>query len=252
MTASEILDIITRIPPDHTRALGFDGVFTNPAWFILTVLPVSPPAVRPSVSFGGAARSADDLTAMLLDVLKANKAVAEAKKAGASGVALEDKLRQLTLSCNYIFNNELSVGQGKTKGGKPYKSLRQRIVGKGGRIRSNIMGKRVNFCARTVITGDPNLGVDFVGVPRSVARTLTYPEVVTPFNKEKLRLLVTNGPNTYPGATTVTQADGIVIHLAMRRSLEITIQEVSPSAVIPDYISHAYTLITFIFSLMLA
>ncbi len=225
MKASEILDILARIPPAHLKALGFDGVFSHPAWFVLTVLPVSPPAVRPSVSFGGAARSSDDVTAMLADVLKANKLVKEAIKAGASGHALEEKIRTLTVTVNSMFNNEMAdVGQSRSKAGKPLKSLRQRIVGKGGRIRSNLMGKRVNFCARTVITGDPNLGVDFVGVPRSVARTLTYPEVVTPFNIVKLRELVRNGPNNYPGATTVIRDDGTTIHLAFNKG-DLVLQE---------------------------
>lgn len=57
--------------------------------------------------------------------------------------------------------------------------------GKEGRIRGNLMGKRVDFSARTVITGDPNLGIDELGVPWSIALNLTFPETVTPFNIEK-------------------------------------------------------------------
>lgn len=67
-------------------------------------------------------------------------------------------------------------------GGKKIKSIRSRLKGKEGRLRGNLMGKRVDFSARTVITPDPNLELDQLGVPKSIAMTLTIPEVVTPQN----------------------------------------------------------------------
>lgn len=71
------------------------------------------------------------------------------------------------------------------KSGKPLKAIKARLKGKEGRIRGNLMGKRVDFSARTVITPDPNLRIDQVGVPRSIAQNLTFPEIVTPFNFDK-------------------------------------------------------------------
>jgi DNA-directed RNA polymerase II subunit RPB1 len=71
------------------------------------------------------------------------------------------------------------------KSGKPLKAIKARLKGKEGRIRGNLMGKRVDFSARTVITPDPNLHIDQVGVPRSIAQNLTFPEIVTPFNLEQ-------------------------------------------------------------------
>ena len=68
------------------------------------------------------------------------------------------------------------------KSGRPLKSLTVRLKGKEGRVRGNLMGKRVDFSSRSVITPDPNLSIDQVGVPRSIAHNLTYPEIVTPFN----------------------------------------------------------------------
>lgn len=68
------------------------------------------------------------------------------------------------------------------KSGKPLKSIKARLKGKEGRIRGNLMGKRVDFSARTVITPDPNLRIDEVGVPRTIAQNMTFPEIVTPFN----------------------------------------------------------------------
>jgi DNA-directed RNA polymerase II subunit RPB1 len=72
------------------------------------------------------------------------------------------------------------IPQALQKSGRPVKAIRARLKGKEGRLRGNLMGKRVNFSARTVITGDPNLELDEVGVPRSIAMNLTYPDEVCP------------------------------------------------------------------------
>jgi DNA-directed RNA polymerase II subunit RPB1 len=68
----------------------------------------------------------------------------------------------------------------KHKSGKPLKSVRCRLKGKEGRLRGSLMGKRVDFCSRTVITPDPSLAIDQVGVPHQVAKGQTVPETVTP------------------------------------------------------------------------
>lgn len=99
------------------------------------------------------------------------------------------------------------------KSGRPLKSIKQRLKGKEGRIRGNLMGKRVDFSARTVITPDPNLRLDQVGVPRTVAQNLTFPEIVTPFNIEKLYSLVYRGHNQHPGAKYIIRDNGDRIDL---------------------------------------
>ncbi len=68
-------------------------------------------------------------------------------------------------------------------------------------MRGNLMGKRVDFSARTVITGDPNLALDELGVPWAIALNLTFPETVTPHNIDRMRELVENGPHPPPGQT---------------------------------------------------
>ena len=75
--------------------------------------------------------------------------------------------------------------QAVQKSGRPLKSIKQRLKGKEGRVRGNLMGKRVDFSARTVITPDPNLRIDQVGVPRTIAQNMTFPEIVTPFNIDR-------------------------------------------------------------------
>ena len=101
--------------------------------------------------------------------------------------------------------------------GKPLKTLRQRLVGKAGRVRGNLMGKRVDFSARTVITADPILSIDQVGVPRSIAANLTVPERVTAFNRERMQRLVQNGAMTHPGAKFIVRDDGQRIDLRFCR-----------------------------------
>jgi DNA-directed RNA polymerase II subunit RPB1 len=73
-------------------------------------------------------------------------------------------------------NDIAGIPQALQKSGRPVKAIRARLKGKEGRLRGNLMGKRVDFSARTVITGDPNLELDEVGVPKSIAMNLTFPE----------------------------------------------------------------------------
>lgn len=76
--------------------------------------------------------------------------------------------------------------QATQRSGRPIKSICSRLKAKEGRVRGNLMGKRVDFSARTVITPDPTINIDELGVPWSIALNLTYPETVTPYNLERL------------------------------------------------------------------
>eukprot|EP00917_Polyrhabdina_sp_WS-2016_P023350 GHVP01050621.1.p1 GENE.GHVP01050621.1~~GHVP01050621.1.p1 ORF type:complete len:1762 (+),score=250.74 GHVP01050621.1:27-5312(+) len=208
LTAADGLSILKKMSPDHIRILGFDPDKSRPAWMILTVLPVPPPAVRPYVQFGGD-RAEDDLTLKLLDVVKTNVSYVKSQKNGAPDHSLRDIGDVLQYHIVTYMNNEIpGIPVATTRSKKPIKSLRQRLKGKEGRLRGNLMGKRVDFSARTVITGDPNLMIDEVGVPKSVAMNLTFPETVTPLNIEHIRKLVNNGPFEWPGARYVIQEDG--------------------------------------------
>jgi DNA-directed RNA polymerase II subunit RPB1 len=81
------------------------------------------------------------------------------------------------------------------------KSISQRLKGKHGRIRGNLMGKRVDFSARSVITGDALIDIEELGVPWSIALNLTFPERVTPHNIHEMQALVEAGPHPPPGKT---------------------------------------------------
>lgn len=99
----------------------------------------------------------------------------------------------------------------------PRQSLVQRLKGKQGRFRQNLQGKRVNFTARSVISPDPNLRIDQVGIPIDVAKVLTFPERVTQINQYKLKELVRNG-SKYPGANQIEFKSGDKVDLTYLRN----------------------------------
>lgn len=103
----------------------------------------------------------------------------------------------------------------KHKSGQPLKAIRERLKGKEGRLRGNLMGKRCDFTARSVITCDPNLKLDQLGVPKEIAMNMTIPEVVTEQNFQYLTNLVHNGPFTWPGAKFIKRTDGRIIDLSV-------------------------------------
>ncbi|BFZ54625.1 DNA-directed RNA polymerase II core subunit rpo21 [Savitreella phatthalungensis] len=201
LTPAEVHAVFKHIPSADLKRLGLSENYARPDWMVVTVLPVPPPTVRPSIKAGDSMRSEDDLTFKLGDIIKANANVKKCEVEGAPAHVIreyEDLLQYHVAT--YMDNDIAGQPQSLQKSGRPIKSIRARLKGKEGRLRGNLMGKRVDFSARTVITGDPNLSLDEVGVPRSIARTLTYPERVTPFNIHKLQELVRNGPDEHPGA----------------------------------------------------
>jgi len=82
------------------------------------------------------------------------------------------------------------------------------------------MGKRVDFSARSVVSPDPNLYLDELGVPKSIAVNLTFPETVTPLNIERLKQLVVNGPTEWPGAKHIIRNDGKAFDLRYTQNRE--------------------------------
>ncbi|KAI9660921.1 MAG: DNA-directed RNA polymerase II subunit RPB1 [Bathelium mastoideum] len=229
ITPQQALDAFNHISEDDLQKIGLGSDYAKPKWMILTVLPVPPPPVRPSISVDGTGqglRGEDDLTYKLSDIIRANANVKKCKAEGSPGhiVSEFETLLQYHVA-TYMDNDIAGQPQAMQKSGRPIKSIRSRLKGKEGRLRGNLMGKRVDFSARTVITGDPNLDLDQVGVPRTMARILTYPETVTPYNISKLHELVRNGPNEHPGAKYVIRDTGERIDLRHhKRASEITLQ----------------------------
>lgn len=226
---TEVLRTFRTLTDETLELMGLNLDYARPEWMILSALPVPPPPVRPSISVDGSGqgqRGEDDLTFKLGDIIRANQAVLRTEVDGTPDhikVDLQDLLQYHIAT--YMDNEIAGLDKAQHKSGRPIKSIRARLKGKEGRLRQNLMGKRVDFSARTVITGDPNLSLDEVGVPRSIARTLTYPETVTPFNLDKLKRLVANGPNNHPGARYVIRDSGERIDLRHhKRAGEMTLQ----------------------------
>ncbi|CAD2106122.1 DNA-directed RNA polymerase II subunit RPB1, putative [Plasmodium vinckei] len=208
LSAEEALDILKKIRKEEMSILGFNSDRCTPPSLILTCMPIPPPCARPYVQYGNQ-RSEDDLTLKLLDIVKTNIQLKRQTDRGAKSHVLQDLCSLLQFHITTLFDNDIpGMPIATTRSKKPIKAIRTRLKGKEGRLRGNLMGKRVDFSARTVITGDPNLGIDYIGVPKSVAMTLTFCETVTPLNYDNLKKLVERGPYEWPGAKYIIRDNG--------------------------------------------
>ena len=215
LSGSQVMDIFRKIRDEDVKALGLDITWARPEWLLVSVVPVPPLHVRPSIQMGGGTgTSEDDLTHQLVNIIKSNMALKNAIANGEPQIIIEQFEQSLQHNVAAFMDNQLrGMPQVTQRSGRPLKTIQQRLKGKEGRIRGNLMGKRVDFSARTVITADPNLGIDQVGVPRSIAMNLTVPERVTGFNMAELGALVANGPTVYPGAKHIIRSDGTRVDL---------------------------------------
>lgn len=219
LTPAKAYEIFRNISDDNARLLGLDPRYARPEWLIVTVLPIAPPHVRPNVALDALTRGEDDVTHKYADIVKANMELAKAKKSGRTAMEIEEYERMLQYHVATLIDNQLPGEPTATqRSGKPLKTFRERLVGKGGRIRGNLMGKRVNFSGRTVITADPILSIHQVGVPRTIASNLTVPEVVNRWNIRKLQVLVDRGPFEWPGARYIIRENGTRVDLRYART----------------------------------
>ena len=202
-TPEIILKIFKRISDEDVDFMGFNSKWSRPDWMICQILPVCPPAVRPSVKHDVQQRSEDDLTHIYITIIKYNnELMLKIKEENTKSDVIESLSLLLQYNIAMIYDNKVKGGFsiGAQRSGRPYHSIRDRINSKNGRVRGNIMGKRVDYSARSVITGDPNLSIRQLGVPMKVAMNITKPEVVNKKNYKFLLKLVQNGPDIYPGA----------------------------------------------------
>jgi DNA-directed RNA polymerase II subunit RPB1 len=209
LNAEIVLAIFKRITEDDALVMGFNTKWCMPSWLIITVLPVVPPSVRPSVRQYNSQRSEDDLTNKYYDIIKYSQMLRNklAQGVNVSPEVIKQHTDIVQHSVITLFNNEIKdIQPALTRGGRIMKTLRQRLSGKEGRIRNNLMGKRVDFSARSVISPDANLTIEELGVPYVIAMNLTFPEVVNKYNINRLYQLVRNGNRLYPGAKSIKSA----------------------------------------------
>lgn len=180
------------------------GMKESPESLIIQNLAVPPSCIRPSVDMQEEGFNEDDLSVKLSEIINTNKLLEESVKKGNSMSIINEDWDHLQLQISLLINSDLpSVNMIST----PIRGLVQRLKGKQGRFRCNLSGKRVDFSGRTVISPDPNLSVEQVGIPMEIAKVLTVPEKVNKSNKDFLTKLVENGVNKWPGANYIISRD---------------------------------------------
>ncbi len=204
---SEIRERLVKITDEDLKILGINANTLRPEWSILTSMLVPSVTVRPSITLESGERSEDDLTHKLSDIIRSNQRLWENLNAGAPEVIIEDLWDLLQYHITTFFDNSIAkIPPARHRSGQPLKTITERIKGKEGRIRKNLAGKRVNFSARTVISPDPNLKLNEVGIPSRVAKILTVAERVTSTNMNRMKELIKS--EEYPAANYILRPDG--------------------------------------------
>lgn len=222
LTASDIRDRFEKVPDEDIKVMGMNPDTARPEWVIFTVLPVPPVTMRPSITLESGQRSEDDLTHKLVDIIRINQRFQENREAGAPQLIIEDLWELLQYHITTFLDNTVSgVPPARHRSGRPLKTLSQRLKGKEGRFRGSLSGKRVNFSARTVISPDPNLSINEVGVPKDIAMELSVPVVVNPRNTDMMRNFVKRGSESHPGVNYVTRVDGRRLKVTERNAEEV-------------------------------
>ncbi|MFN7105816.1 MAG: DNA-directed RNA polymerase subunit A', partial [Pyrobaculum sp.] len=231
-------DKLAKIPNDDLELLGINPVVARPEWLILKVLPVPPPHVRPSIQLETGIRSEDDLTHKLVDIIRMNEKLKIAIETGAPTNVVDNLWDLLQYHVATLFDNELpGIPVAKHRGGRPLKGIAQRLKGKEGRFRGSLSGKRVNFSARTVISPDPHISINEVGVPADIAKVLTVPERVTLWNVDMLRQYVVRGPEAWPGANYVITPEGRRIDLRYVKDRKALAERLAPGWIVERHLT---------------
>jgi len=214
VTPEMVVKIFKRISDEDVHFLGFSPVWSRPEWMVCQVLAIPPPAIRPSVKMDHQQRSEDDLSHILISIIKTNKILQEKIANKSPTNVIDDWCSVLQYYIATQIDNKIpGVLATAQRSGRPLKSIKDRLNGKGGRMRSNLMAKRVDYSARSVITADPNISIRELGIPMKIAKNITKPVTVNAMNKKYLMKLVLNGPDVYPGAKIWEKKNGETITL---------------------------------------
>ncbi len=226
LKADEIRAWLSKISNDDLKLLSIDPAITRPENFVLVALLIPPVNVRPSITLESGERAEDDLTHKLVDIIRINQRLEQDIDAGAPQIIIDDLWELLQYQVTTYFNNEtIGVPVARHRTTRPLKTLAQRLKGKEGRLRYNLSGKRVNFSARTVISCDPSLSINEIGVPQKIAENLSVPIYVTHWNIDYAKKFITN--IQYPLALNHISKKGI-----RKRIIDINRQDIL-NAIIP-------------------
>jgi DNA-directed RNA polymerase II subunit RPB1 len=252
-TAADARDILQNISDADCRCLGLDPSRTRPEYFIQTNMVVSSPVIRPTIAQSSGARNKglDDLTKMTICVVKAVRAICRWQheqyrlqsgynQDNGDDVHIwpppfyadrypetlpfstwshqqpprEDLLEELQTSVSALINNDVrGAKQAMQRSGAPRKSIQARFKGKEGRVRGNVMGKRVNFSGRNVITPDACIDANELGVSGETMSNSIFPDRVCQYNYAVLQHCVRLGADHPLGALAVATPERNIIYL---------------------------------------
>ncbi len=210
-----------------SRSVAKNATIISPDMFFFQTLLVPPNKYRPEARTGAGEISEAQQNSLYKNILKGAETVAEIWHEIENPNAvrpnsysnrkrdfydLQEAWCQLQDTVNSLVDRDRNPIQGAA-GKKNEDGIKQKLEKKEGLFRKNMMGKRVNFAARSVISPDPNIETNEIGVPPVFAKKLTYPEPVTSHNFKDLQQAVINGPETWPGATAIENENGQVVSL---------------------------------------
>ena len=238
ITPIEILERLKKVSDVDLRILGISPENARLEWVIFTVLPIPPVCARPSITLDSGIRSEDDLTHKLVDVIRINQRLRENIDAGAPHLIVEDLWELLQYHITTYFDNQVSgIPPARHRSGRALRTLTQRLKGKEGRFRSNLSGKRVDFSARSVISPNPYISINDVGVPSEVAKILTIPSNVNEWNIEEMKQLVLHGPNHHPGANYIIRTDRRRIDLRYVKNRKLIADMLKPGFTVERHLN---------------
>lgn len=232
LSAQFCYDKLRNVPDETYILFGFDPSRTRPEDMNILNFVVPPNQVRPSIRSDFASPSENDgLTNQLPDIIKFNESIRNSKGDGTLVKTTTSKDESIFLQ-HYV--SSIIAGDASSAGNQKAnkQNLAKRPKGKEGRMRGNLQGKRCNLTARSVVSPDPFIRLEDVGVPLRFALKLTYAEYVTPKNIAYLQTLVNNGVSKYPGAIYVERmltdrhtglTEPKLYSLAINTGLEITV-----------------------------
>lgn len=189
MFANDVLTIFEQYQKSDLNLLGIDTSLLHPKSLIIEALPVVAPRARPQV-VSESIICDDDITIQYTDIVKKNNKLRDPTFIDV--VKRKKEIDKIYFRIKSLFDN--SQGRAKhSNGGRVIKGIRERISGKDGLIRCNLLGKRVNQSARTVISADVTLRLGEMIVPQEIAQELTTPVYVNQYNIDYLKTLLKQG-----------------------------------------------------------
>jgi DNA-directed RNA polymerase II subunit RPB1 len=202
---NEIRQILGRITDETVLLLG-KPIRSHPKKFILSIIRVAPNTIRPDIRRVGGNRSNNsDITALTKNIIEINDKLPDIVPPREK---IDKDLREMYFNLDMAYFEMIkgSSGSGNqvrmlTNTNKTPNSIANRIPKKEGRLRNNLMGKRVRYMMRSVITGDAMIKVDELGVPLSIARSIQIPETVRSYNRDRLNTHYMNRNTVYPGCS---------------------------------------------------